>query len=52
LIKRFVGLPFDKPSPDHSTLSRFRGRISKKVMMKLSSGVLREFEKRGLRIKV
>lgn len=27
-FKKFLGLPLDKPSPDHSTFSRFRGRLS------------------------
>ena len=27
-FKKFLGLPMDKPSPDHSTFSRFRGRMS------------------------
>ena len=31
-FKNFLGLSFNKPSPDHSTFSRFRGRLSKKAM--------------------
>jgi transposase, IS5 family len=31
-FKRFLGLPFSKPSPDHSTFSRFRNRLSKAAM--------------------
>jgi len=49
-FKKFLGLPFDKASPDHSTFSRFRGRLSKEAMMKLNDEVLREFTKRGLSI--
>ena len=26
-FKKFLGLPLDKPSPDHSTFSRFRSRL-------------------------
>jgi len=28
-FEKFLGLPLDKPSPDHSTFSRFRSRLSK-----------------------
>jgi IS5 family transposase len=49
-FKKFLGLPLDKPSPDHSTFSRFRIRLSKEAMMKLNDEVLREFSKRGLSI--
>ena len=28
-FKKFLGLPLDKPFPDHSTFSRFRSRLSK-----------------------
>jgi IS5 family transposase len=49
-FKKFLGLPLDKPSPDHSTFSRFRNRISKESMIRLNDVVLQEFEKRGLSI--
>jgi len=49
-FKKFLGLSLDKPSPDHSTFSRFRSRISKEAMIKLNSEVLGEFAKRGLSI--
>jgi IS5 family transposase len=49
-FKKFLGLPLDKPSPDHSTFSRFRSRISKEAMIQLNSVVLQEFTKRGLSI--
>jgi IS5 family transposase len=49
-FKKFLGLSFDKPSPDHSTFSRFRGRLSKEAMMKLNNEVLQAFAKRGLSI--
>ena len=49
-FKKFLGLPLDKPSPDHSTFSRFRSRLSKEAMIKLNDEVLVEFERRGLSI--
>ena len=49
-FKKFLDLPLDKPSPDHSTFSRFRGRLSKEAMIELNNAVLREFAKRGLSI--
>jgi IS5 family transposase len=47
-FKKFLGLPLDKPSPDHSTFSRFRTRLSEEAMVKLNSVVLEEFTKQGL----
>jgi IS5 family transposase len=49
-FKKFLELPMDKPSPDHSTFSRFRSRLSKEAMIKLNNVVLQEFSKRGLSI--
>jgi IS5 family transposase len=49
-FKKFLGLPLNKPSPDHSTFSRFRGRLSKDAMIQLNNVVLQEFAKRGLSI--
>ena len=49
-FKSFLGLPTDKPSPDHSTFSRFRNRLSKEAMIKINNIVLQEFAKRGLNI--
>ena len=49
-FKKFLGLPLDKPSPDHSTFSRFRGRLSKEAMIQLNDVVLQEFSRRGLSI--
>lgn len=46
-FKKFIGLSFDKHSPDHSTFSRFRGRLSKDAMMKINSVVLQQFSKKG-----
>ena len=47
-FKTFLGLPLDKLSPDHSTFSRFRNRLSKEAMVKINSEVLNEFSKQGL----
>jgi len=49
-FKKFLGISIDKPSPDHSTFSRFRSRLSKEAMMKLNNEVLQAFAKRGLSI--
>jgi len=46
-FKKFLKLPFDMPSPDHSTFSRFRKRLSKKAMIKINSEVLKHFEKKA-----
>jgi len=46
-FKKFLGLPLDKPSPDHSTFSRFRSRVSKEAMIQLNSEVLGEFRREG-----
>jgi len=49
-FKKFLQLPFDKPSPDHSTFSRFRSRLSKNAMDQLNSEILHQFEAQGLTI--
>ena len=49
-FKRFLGLPFSKSSPDHSTFSRFRSRLSKAAMEQINSEILRQFEAKGLSI--
>ena len=49
-FKRFLGLSFDRPSPDHSTFSRFRSRLSKNAMDQINSEILRQFERQGLTI--
>jgi transposase len=33
-FKKFLSLLLDKVSPDHSTFSRFRSRLTKEAMMK------------------
>ena len=49
-FKKFLQLPLYKPSPDHSTFSRFRSRLSKEAMDQLNSEILRQFEAQGLTI--
>ena len=49
-FKKFLGLSLDKPSPDHSTFSRFRSRLSKEALMELNNAVLQEFARKGLSI--
>ena len=49
-FKKFWNLPLDKPSPDHSTFSRFRSRLSKEAMIHVNNEVLQGFEKMGLSI--
>ena len=40
-LKKFMGLSFDQHSPDHSTFSRFRSRLSKEAMNRIERVVLR-----------
>jgi IS5 family transposase len=46
-FKRFLGLSFDDPAPDHSTFSRFRGRLSKDTLRRVNSELLNQFAARG-----
>jgi IS5 family transposase len=49
-FKKFMGLSFDQHSPDHSTFSRFRGRLSKEAMTLINSAVLQQFSQKSLTI--
>lgn len=49
-FKKFLGLPMDEPSPDHSTFSRFRSRLSKETMKAINHELLSQFASRGLAI--
>ncbi len=49
-FKKFLGLSFDKPSPDHSTFCRFRSRLSKNTMTEINNAVLLQFSQNGLTI--
>jgi len=45
-----LNLSFDMASPDHSTFSRFRSRLSEAAMIQINSEVLKQFDKEGLSI--
>lgn len=49
-FRKFLDLSLEKTSPDHSTFSRFRSRLSKEAMINLNNEVLQEFSRRGLSI--
>ena len=49
-FKTFLSLSLGEPSPDHSTFSRFRSRLSKKAMIHLNNMVIQELAGRGLSI--
>jgi len=49
-FKKFLGLSFDRHSPDHSTFPRFRGRLSKEAMQEINSVILQQFSRNGLAI--
>jgi len=49
-FKQFLRLSLSKPSPDHSTFSRFRARLSQQAMDQINSEILRQFESQGLTI--
>ena len=49
-FKDFLGLSVGISSPDHSTFSRFRKRLSKEAMDQINTEILRQFEKQGLTI--
>jgi IS5 family transposase len=49
-FKNFLRLPFDMPSPDHSTFSRFRKRLSEEALTQVNSEVLKQFAEKGLSI--
>ena len=49
-FKSFLQLPLEKPSPDHSTFSRFRSRLSKDAMTKINGNLLLQFHQHGLSI--
>jgi IS5 family transposase len=49
-FKKFLGLPLDASSPDHSTFSRFRSRLSKEAMAWINNEVLQQFAQKGMTI--
>ena len=49
-FRSFLQLPLDQPSPDHSTFSRFRDRVSKQGLIKLNTNLLNQLHGHGLSI--
>jgi len=49
-FKKSLDISFDQSSPDHSTFSRFRSRLSKHAMAKINSEVLLQFTSKELTI--
>ena len=49
-FKTFIGLPLAEPSPDHSVISRFRGRVGQEAMESVHREVLQQLEKKGFSI--
>ncbi len=49
-FKSFLNIPLEQPSPDHSTFSRFRDRISKDAMIQINSALLKQLHQFGLSI--
>jgi len=47
---KFLRISFSHPSPDHSTFSRFRKRLSKDAMNQINPEILRQFETQDLTI--
>lgn len=47
-FKKFLEIPLDDPAPDHSTFSRFRGRLSKDTMRIINNEILKQFADKGL----
>ena len=46
-FKRFFDLSFGDPSPDHSTFSRFRKRLSENAMDLINSEILHQYENKA-----
>jgi Transposase and inactivated derivatives, IS5 family len=49
-FKKFLGISFDQPSPDHSTFCRFRSRLSKAAMNEINHEVLSPLSAKGVTI--
>ena len=49
-FKKFLGIAFDERSPDYSTFSRFRSRLSQDTMRLINHELLSQFASRGLTI--
>ncbi len=51
-FKSFLDLPLECRSPDHSTFSRVRKRLSKEAMVQLNSALLKQFHQQEISINV
>jgi len=49
-FKKFLGLSFDQASPDYSSFSRFRSRLSHDTMRVINHELLSQFAAKGLTI--
>lgn len=47
-FRKFLGLPSNIPSPNHSTFSRFRGRLSKGQFETITLNILKQFSAEGI----
>ena len=50
-FRRFVGLGLQDDTPDHSTISRFRGMLTKRAVEGLMEELNRQLEEKGLMVK-
>ena len=50
-FRRFVGLGLQDDTPDHSTISRFRGMLTKRTVEGLMEELNRQLEEKGLMVK-
>lgn len=50
-FRRFVGLGLQDDTPDHSTISRFRGMLTKRIVEGLMEELNRQLEEKGLMVK-
>ena len=49
-FRSFLDLPWSSASPDHSTFSRFRGRLTKHDFDRITSDILTQFSEHGIKI--
>jgi len=49
-FRKFLGRPSNISSPDHSTFSRFRGRLSKGQFETITLNILKQFSAEGITI--
>lgn len=47
-FRKFINLTMEEVSPDHSTFSRFRKRLSKHTMDKINNEILKQFGQKGI----